>query len=278
MIHSHDELNAFRHFEFNGWQQSADQYDYSFGSLTRQSIEPLLDSVNARSQMRILDIATGPGYVAHRAQQRGCQVVGIDFSDAMVVKARSKSAGIEFVKGDAECLPFNDCKFEAAVMNFGLLHFARPQKAICQAFRVIQNKGRFGFTVWSKPEESVAFKILLQAINDYGNTNIGLPNGPPFFYYSDAIACALALEGAGFSNIETKIIPMEWELRSQDEFFEAFYKGSARNGGLLRAQTPQALKNIKNSLTQSLSAYVKENKLILPMSSILASAQKPELK
>ncbi len=56
--------NEFREFEYQGWQKSAQQYHAFFGSLTNQTIETLLDAVNARSGTKLLDIATGPGYVA----------------------------------------------------------------------------------------------------------------------------------------------------------------------------------------------------------------------
>lgn len=267
--------NAFRQFEYSGWQQSVEQYDAFFGSLTSQVIDPLLDSVHAGVDMKILDIASGPGYVASRAFQRGCKVVGIDFSDAMVAKARATYPDIEFWQGEAEALPFNESEFEGAVMNFGLLHLAQPEEALRQAFRVIRSKAKFGFTVWTKPEESVAFKIVLRAIETYGDSNVALPVGPPFFRYSDPEQCISALKNAGFSNPTVKIVSMLWELADYNELFDAFYRGTARTGGLLRAQTNQAIEDIRAAVRDSVSIYIKNNKLALPMSSVLASAQKP---
>lgn len=274
MTNSPVNLDDFRIFEYNRWQQCVDQYDYSFGSLTCQTIDSLLTAVNAIEKTRILDIATGPGYVAHSARERGCDVVALDFSDAMISRAQIKHSGTLFVKGDAENLPFNQNEFNAATMNFGLLHLAEPDKALNEAFRVIQNHGRFGFTVWTKPHESVGFEILSKSINQYGDLNVSLPNGPPFFHYSDPDTCSLALKRAGFSKIEINIILMTWELRDHNEFFDAFYKGSARNGGLLCKQTPKALTKIRDNIKEEVSIYTIENRLYLPMSAILATGQK----
>lgn len=225
--------------------------------------------------MKLLDIATGPGYVAANALERGCRVVGIDFSDAMIAKARQKFPEIDFWQGEADDLEFNESEFDAAVMNFGLLQLAQPEEAIRQAFKVIRSKARFAFTVWTKPEESVAFRIVLRAIETYGDSNVSLPNGPPFFRYSDAEHCRVALKNVGFSSINIQEIKMLWTLSSPDELFRAFYQGTARTGGLLRAQSSSALSSIQSAINDAVSIYIKDGNLILPMSSILASAQKP---
>src|SRR5258706_7569237 len=52
---------AFHAFEHAGWEAVPRQYDESFGVLTVQSIEPLLDATEVRDGLRVLDVATGPG-------------------------------------------------------------------------------------------------------------------------------------------------------------------------------------------------------------------------
>ena len=80
--------SAFRAFEHAGWENIPTRYHDAFGNLTSQAIELLLDAVDVRSGVRVLDLATGPGYVAAAAAQRGASVVGVDFSAAMVAEAR----------------------------------------------------------------------------------------------------------------------------------------------------------------------------------------------
>ncbi|NEO46152.1 MAG: class I SAM-dependent methyltransferase [Moorea sp. SIO4A3] len=265
----------FRQFEYFGWQQSVEQYHSSFSSLTSQTIESLLDSVNAAKDMELLDIATGPGYVAAQAHKRGCKVTGVDLSDAMVTKARQLNPQIEFCQGEAESLPFPESQYQAAVMNFGILHLAEPEKALGEAFRVIRSQAKFGFTVWSKPEKSIALKIMNKAIETYKNTDITLPEGPPFFLFSEPDYCFKCLQNLGFKNPSFQEIPLLWELSSADELFDAFYKGTARTGGILRAQTSQSLDNIRAAIHQETASYRQNNRLLLPMSAIVVSAQKP---
>src|SRR5258705_7569271 len=106
---------AFHDFEQAGWERAAAYYADTFGTLTVQAIEPLLDAVTIGPGARLLDVATGPGYVAGAAAARGATVVGVDFSPLMVAQARERSPGVEFVEGDAEALSFEAARFEAVV-------------------------------------------------------------------------------------------------------------------------------------------------------------------
>ncbi|HYS57611.1 MAG TPA: class I SAM-dependent methyltransferase, partial [Burkholderiales bacterium] len=169
---------AFRALEHAGWQGAARRYDDAFGSLTRQAVDPLLDSAEVRSGARTLDVASGPGYAAAGAAARGARVAALDFSSAMVELARSQNPETEFREGDAEALPFPEGSFDAVVMNFGMLHLAQPERAVTEAFRVLRAGGRFAFTVWAKPEEAVGFGIVLDAIRKHGNPDVPLPPGP----------------------------------------------------------------------------------------------------
>src|SRR5207247_1960101 len=145
--------------------------------------------------------------VAGAAAARGATVVGVDFSPLMVAQARERSPGVEFVEGDAEALSFEAARFEAVVMNFGLLHLARPDRAIAEAHRVLVPGGRYAFTVWASPDEAVGFGVVLRAMETYGTTNVGLPDGPPFFRFSDADESRATLEQAGFAGAAVRKLP-----------------------------------------------------------------------
>lgn len=266
--------NPFTEFEYQGWQQSASQYHALFGSLTKQTINALLDAVQAKPGDKILDVATGPGYVAARAQERQCQVIGLDFSEAMLAKAREVNPSIEFVRGSAEELPFNDGEFDAVVMNFGILHLAEPQRAIKEAFRVTRQGGSYGFTVWKNLEQSIGIRLIHEAIQTHGDFSVSLPEGPPFFYYSNPNNCIEALSKAGFVNATTEELYLSWQLANADELFAAFAEGTGRTGGFLRSQTEECLEKIREAVRQSAAKYIQNNHLVLPMAALVAAGEK----
>jgi len=100
---------SFRDFEHRGWEDPAvcAQYDNCFARLTTQSISALLNTARVGGTDSVLDVATGPGYVAGAAASRAATVVGVDFSARQVGLARTRYPGITFQQGDAGDLPFD---------------------------------------------------------------------------------------------------------------------------------------------------------------------------
>jgi ubiquinone/menaquinone biosynthesis C-methylase UbiE len=266
---------AFHAFEHAGWQGAARRYDDAFGSLTRQAIDPLLDAAQVRAGARVLDVASGPGYAAAAAAQRGAQVAALDFSGAMVEMARSQNPEIEFREGDAGALPFADGSFDAVVMNFGMLHLAQPERAVSEALRVLRPGGRYAFTVWAKPEEAVGFGIILDAVRKHGNPDVPLPLGPPFFRFSDASECDNVLKVAGFRNVDVRKVPQVWRFSACGLLFEAFLAGTVRTQGLLHAQSAPALEAIREAVGRVAGEYENHGTVEIPMPAVLAAALKP---
>ena len=264
----------FKAFEHAGWESVVSEYDAAFGHLTIQAIGPLLDAVGAGRGMRLLDVATGPGYVAAEAAKRGAGVVGVDFSAPMVAEGHRRHPTIEFREGDAEALPFPADSFDAVVMNFGMLHLGRPDEALVEAHRVLRPGGRVAFTVWAKPPETVGFDIVLRAIQAHGNTSVPLPEGPPFFRFSEPEECVQTLHAAGFAHPRVTTVPQCWRLPSPDALFEAMRGATVRTAGLLRAQTDRALDAIRTAVRAAASAYSRDGIIELPMPAVLASGVK----
>jgi SAM-dependent methyltransferase len=269
-----NDARAFHDFEHDGWQRAAAYYVSTFGTLTMQATEPLLDVVSIASGTRLLDVASGPGYVAGAAAARGATVVGLDFSRLMVEEARQRYPGVSFQEGDAEALPFEDGRFDAVVMNFGLLHLARPEMAIHEAFRVLAPGGRYGFTVWARPEEAVGFGVVLRSMERHGTTKVGLPDGPPFFLFSDPDESRGALSRAGFTATAVRKLPLLWRLPSGEALFQAALHGGVRTSAALQAQTPDALAAIRRAVLDELQQYAQGDGIAVPMPVVLASGTK----
>ena len=264
--------DAFHEFEHAGWERASEFYGDAFGTLTPQAIEPLLDAAGAKAGTQLLDVASGPGFVAAAAAARGADVIGLDFSPAMIVESTRRHPGIAFREGDAEALPFDTGAFDAVVMSFGLLHLARPETAIAEAHRVLRDGGRYALTVWEAPEQTIGFAMALKAIQEHGNPNVTLPEGPPMFRFSAAGEFRAVLERAGFSGIRVQTLPLVWRLPSPDSLFDALSRAGVRTTAVLRAQTPAALDAIRVALRRGVESYAQDGAYVVPMPAVLASA------
>jgi SAM-dependent methyltransferase len=261
----------FHQFEQQGWERAADHYGDAFGGLTSQTIPSLLSAVGAGMGTRLLDVASGPGYVAAAAAELGAPVVGIDFSSEMVALATRRYPSIEFVEGDAEALAFPDRSFGAVAINFGVLHLARPDAALAEARRVLMPGGRCAFTVWATPDISIGFGIVLKAIESHGRMDVPLPSGPPFFRFSDAAESARSMIAAGFIEPRVETVPLVWRMASGGALCDAFLQGAVRTAALLRAQTPEAMTGIRRAIGDGAEQYRKGNAIELPMAAVLTS-------
>jgi SAM-dependent methyltransferase len=270
-----DNIDAFTAFEHEGWQNVGKPYADYFGGLTTQSIEPLLDAVEVSPGTRVLDVASGPGYVAAAAARRQASVVGLDFSSAMVAQASQRYPGIEFRVGSALDLPFPEASFDATVIGFGMLHFAQPDQALAEACRVLRRGGRVGFTVWAKPDRALAFGILTKAVQAHGDMNVPLPQGPPFFRFSEPQECIDTLGRLGFAQTRTVEVAQVWKLASPATLFDAFWQSTVRFGALLRAQAPDALVRIRTAVESAAKEYQHPSgEIELPMPAMLTCGVK----
>src|ERR671932_743880 len=69
----------------------------------------------------VLDACCGTGDLAIAARRAGAdRVVGLDFADAMLERARRKAPELEWVRGDLLELPFADATFDAANVGSGV--------------------------------------------------------------------------------------------------------------------------------------------------------------
>ncbi|MDP6342919.1 MAG: methyltransferase domain-containing protein [Alphaproteobacteria bacterium] len=267
------DAEAFREFEHGGWENLAAGYEKYWTEMTTDIAGPLLDGTKVGEGSRLLDVATGPGNIAGAAAARGAVVTGVDFSETMVEMARRDCPGAEFRQGDAEALPFDAAGFDAVVINFGMLHFPDPDKALAEAQRVLRPGGGIGITAWSRPGET-GIGIAMGAVRDHGRIDVDLPQGTDMFRFADADECQRVLSALGFVDIASRKVPLTWRFRSPDDLIVGFMDAAPRSGGLLKAQTPEDLRAIRDAMRQAALAYEQDGAYHIPMPAVLTTATK----
>jgi demethylmenaquinone methyltransferase/2-methoxy-6-polyprenyl-1,4-benzoquinol methylase len=158
---------------------------------------------------RALDVATGTGDLAVELHGRGVEVVGMDFSEAMLELARAKAPEVRFEPGNALELGYGDAEFDAATVGFGARNFADLGTGLAEMARVVRPGGRvvvLEITTPERPPLSWFFKLwfdrlvpLLGRVAGDPDAYSYLPNSVRRFPNARALAGEMA--AAGLVNI-----------------------------------------------------------------------------
>ena len=114
---------------------------------------------------RALDVAAGTGDLAIELARRvgpGGSVIGTDFSEQMLERARVKSDAVTWEWADALALPYEDDSFDAATVGFGARNFSDLDRGIAELARVVKPGGRvviLEITTPQKPPLSFFFSL-----------------------------------------------------------------------------------------------------------------------
>jgi len=154
---------------------------------------------------RALDVATGTGDLAVALREAGAEVVGCDFSEEMLERARRKEPAARFEWADALNLPYEDDSFDAATVGFGARNFSDLSRGLREMARVVRPGGRvvvLEITEPQKPPLSTFFALwfdrLVPALGRLAGDEAAysyLPSSVKRFPGPEALAGELAAAG-----------------------------------------------------------------------------------
>lgn len=123
----------------------------------RRKAIKLLKSI---APQQILDVATGTGDFAIEALKLNpVKVTGVDISEGMLevgrvkMKERKLDDRIELHYGDSEKLPFEENKFDAVIVAFGVRNFENLENGLAEMLRVVKPGGKVVVLEFSKPHK-----------------------------------------------------------------------------------------------------------------------------
>jgi demethylmenaquinone methyltransferase/2-methoxy-6-polyprenyl-1,4-benzoquinol methylase len=155
-----------------------------------------------------LDVACGTGDLAVELARRvgpAGRIVGSDFSEPMLERARRKSTAVEWQWANALALPYPDGQFDAATVGFGARNFSDLDRGLAEMVRVVRSGGRvvvLEITVPQRPPLSTFFSIWFDRVIPALGSLAGdpdayayLPSSVKRFPAPDALAGRLAAAG-----------------------------------------------------------------------------------
>jgi demethylmenaquinone methyltransferase/2-methoxy-6-polyprenyl-1,4-benzoquinol methylase len=145
----------------------------SFG-LHRRWKHRVVELAAVQPGQRALDVCCGTGDLALALARRGVEVTGLDFSQAMLEIAKTRSQKSEarsqkpevrnptagfrppiFLQGDAQQLPFADHSFDAVTVGYGLRNLADWEAGLREMLRVAKPGGRLVVLDFGKPPNAL---------------------------------------------------------------------------------------------------------------------------
>ena len=194
----------------------------------------------------VIDLGSGAGndaFIARRFVGASGKVLGIDFTEAMITRARANAEklalhNVEFRQGDIEDMPVTSNYADVIVSNCVLNLVPNKYKVISEIFRVLKPGGHFSIAdivlegelpaKWKEVAElyagcvsgAIQKQVYLEIIEQAGFKNITLQKDKPINIPDDILANYLTAEEiATYKNGNTKItsITVYAEKPAKDE-------------------------------------------------------------
>lgn len=174
----------------------------------RLCAERMVELADMQTGTRVLDVATGTGWVALAAAERvgpTGEVVGVDLSPGMLTRAQGKLTrtdltNITFQVGDATRLELPDDSFEVVVCASSLFFMPDMEAALREWYRVLRPGGLVGFSSFGASFMQPLRDLWTARLTQHGVAY----KSPPTHRLAEATTCHALLDGAGF--VQTRVI------------------------------------------------------------------------
>lgn len=195
--------------------------DVMSGGMHRAWKDALVTALNPprHGRFHVLDVAGGTGDVAFRiieASGRQARATVLDINGSMLSVGGERAAkrgladAVDFVEANAEALPFEDGRFDAYTIAFGIRNVPDIPKALGEAYRVLKRGGRLLVLEFSDVQAPFLDKVYdawsFNAIPRLGQAITG--DGEPYRYLVESIRkfprqadFAAMIGRAGFSRV-----------------------------------------------------------------------------
>ena len=143
------------------------------------------DSILKRPDARVLDLCCGTGdmtFALNRRAGSGAQILGADFSHAMLQRATVKGEGtrLKWIEADALSLPFPDSSFDLITAAFGFRNLADYDGGLREMVRVLRPGGECGILDFGEPRGLLGklYRVYFKKILPKVGTMISGVRGP----------------------------------------------------------------------------------------------------
>ena len=228
-------------------------YERLMGVWSRSVGQIFLEFLSPLPDQRWLDVGCGNGAFTDLVMQNCApgEMNGIDSSEGQLAYARERLKGqrAEFRQGDAMALPFEDDRFDVAVMALVIQFVPDPARAIAELTRVVREGGTVATYVWAYED---ALTPLDPFDAEFAAAGVAAPT-PPSIGATSVSALNRLWADAGLEDLQTRTITTERTFVDFDELW-ASITGTGRLQSTVATMAPATLARIQAGLRVRLPA------------------------
>ncbi len=234
---------------------------------------PVADAAEIRRGNKVLDVGCGTGVLAREALRRvgeEGQVVGLDLNEGMLAVAARTEPRIEWQRGDAASLPFEDMSFDVVVSQFALMYFPDRVASLREMWRTLAPGGRLAIAAWAPIDHARGYQILVDlTLRQSGREAADVLAAP--FVLGNRVELAKLLVDSGISGADITLHEGSIRFPSVKEFIRTEVKGSPLADMLSDDMMQTLAAESENALVEFV---VPSGEIIIPMDAHIVTASK----
>jgi SAM-dependent methyltransferase len=259
------------------WQVSTDAaeiYESCFvPAIFGAWVSLVADAAGIRMGNKVLDVGCGTGALAREALRRVGQeghVVGLDLNEGMLQVAARTEPKIEWRRGDAVSLPFEDATFDAVISQFALMYFPDRVASLSEMWRTLAPGGRLAIAAWAPIHHARGYQIVVDILSRQCGREAANVLAAPFVI-GDRAELAKLFVDSGISGAKVTLHAGSIRFPSVKEFIRIEVKGSP----LADLLSDDEMETVAAESESALAAFVvPSGEIIMPMDAHIVTANK----
>jgi SAM-dependent methyltransferase len=237
----------------------ADLYDAILGPFMFEPFARETAGRLAGMDGEVLEIAAGTGIVTRELDRMlgpGARIMATDLNPPMLEVAARKLAGsarVDWRQADALALPFADGRFDAVVVQFGVMFYPDKVAGHAEAARVLRTGGRYVVSVW----DDLASNPVAQVVHEAAGACF--PDDPPDFFARtphgrhDAARLVADMVAAGFADTAVETVTLAAGRMEANDLARGFCQGTPLRGEIAQRDEGR-LREVTAAVARALEA------------------------
>ena len=213
-------------------------YDRFMGRYSTPLAPRFADFASIGEAQRVLDVGCGPGALTGELVRRfgADAIAAVDPSPGFVEAAGRRNPGVDVRRAEAESLPFDDGSFDAALAQLVVHFMTDPAAGIAEMRRVARGGGIVTACVWDHAGGAGPLARFWDAAREL-DPGVADESDLPGAREGDL---ERLLHEAGLGDVEERLLTVEVEHGSFDEWWEPFTLGVGPAGAYVQGLAEDA--------------------------------------